>query len=143
MVLRRREPSRPDGQVARTVQHRVAQYNYVDERRGLEALGRRFTTRVSSSAAHPRDRAVSALVGGLDLTLFQYLRVAAWGNTSCQPRTSRRRSVPWDTGDAYATLATRRNLALHLELPAPIAGKMLEDLGREGYSEFPNRRASL
>jgi hypothetical protein len=40
-------------------------------------------------------------------------------------------------GDAYEVLAAAESLALHLDLPAPIVGEMLEDLGREGFTGFP------
>jgi hypothetical protein len=40
-------------------------------------------------------------------------------------------------GDAYETIAHAEGLALYLELPAPIVGEMLEDLGREGFIDFP------
>jgi len=40
-------------------------------------------------------------------------------------------------GDEYETLAQAEGLALYLDLPAPIVGEMLEDLGREGFTDFP------
>jgi hypothetical protein len=40
-------------------------------------------------------------------------------------------------GDVYESLAQAEGLALYLDLPAPIVGEMLEDLGREGFTDFP------
>jgi hypothetical protein len=40
-------------------------------------------------------------------------------------------------GDAYEVLASGERLALYLELPAPIVGEMLEDFGRDGFTDFP------
>jgi hypothetical protein len=39
--------------------------------------------------------------------------------------------------DDYETLARAEALALHLELPAPVVGEMLEDLGSAGFTDFP------
>jgi hypothetical protein len=39
--------------------------------------------------------------------------------------------------DGYEVLARAENLALHLDLPAPVVGEMLEDFAREGYTDFP------
>jgi hypothetical protein len=81
---------------------------------------------------------VVGVVGGLDLTLFQYLRVAAGGNTLVPTENvSRALGALGYQGDAYETLAHAEGLALYLELPAPIVGEMLEDLGREGFEDFP------
>ena len=39
-------------------------------------------------------------------------------------------------GDEYETLAHAEGLALYLDLPAPIVGELLEDLGRERFTDF-------
>src|SRR5918912_282482 len=39
--------------------------------------------------------------------------------------------------DGYDTRPHAEALALHLDIPAPIVGEMLEDLGREGFTDFP------
>ena len=126
------------GRLLGQFQHRVAQYNYVDEREVLRRWADGYDTRLFVRRHIHETEPVVGVVGGLDLTLFQYLRVAAGGNTLVPTEnvTKALGALGYE-GDAYATLATAETLALHLELPAPIAGEMLEDLGREGYSEFP------
>src|SRR5919107_1213253 len=81
---------------------------------------------------------VVGVVGGLDLMLFQYLRVAAGGNTivPTEDVAGALGALGYE-GDAYEVLAAAESLALHLDLPAPIVGEMLEDLGREGFTDFP------
>src|SRR5215208_4159620 len=81
---------------------------------------------------------VVGVVGGLDLTLFQYLRVAAGGNTLVPTENvSKALGALGYEGDEYETLAHAEGLALYFDLPAPIVGEMLEDLGREGFTDFP------
>jgi hypothetical protein len=81
---------------------------------------------------------VVGVVGGLNLTLFQYLRVAAGGNTLVPTENVfRALGTLGYEGDAYEAIAHAEGLALYLELPAPIVGEMLEDLGREGFVDFP------
>ena len=126
------------GRLLGQFQHRVAQYNYVDEREVLRRWADGYDTRLFVRRHIHETEPVVGVVGGLDLTLFQYLRVAAGGNTLVPTENvSKALGALGYEGDAYATLATAETLALHLELPAPIVGEMLEDLGREGYSEFP------
>jgi hypothetical protein len=70
---------------------------------------------------------------------MQFLRVAAGGNT-LEPTQETSRSLislGLSGSDEYETLATGEGLALHLEVPAPIVGGMLEDLDREGIKDFP------
>ena len=70
--------------------------------------------------------------------LFQYLRVAAGGNTLVPTENvTRALEALGYEGDAYEVLASGESLAIYLELPAPIVGEMLEDLGREGFTDFP------
>jgi hypothetical protein len=128
------------GRLLGQFQHRVAQYNYVDEREVLRRWADGYDTRLFVRRRIHETEPVVGVVGGLDLTLFQYLRVAAGGNTL----------VPTDNvaaalgalgyeGDAYEVLAAAEGLALHLDLPAPIVGEMLEDLGRESFTNFPEQ----
>jgi len=44
-----------------------------------------------------------------------------------------------ETSDEYVTLAAAENLALHLDLPAPIAGALLEDLARDDFMDYSER----
>jgi hypothetical protein len=66
--------------------------------------------------------------------------VAAGGNTLVPTQNASRalEALGYGEGaDAYETLAQAEGLALHLELPAPLVGELLEDLGREGVASFP------
>jgi hypothetical protein len=126
------------GRLLGQFQHRVAQYNYVDEREVLKRWADGYDTRLFVRRRIHETEPVVGVVGGLDLRLFQYLRVAAGGNTLVPTENvSRALGVLGYQGDDYETLATAEALALHLELPAPIVGEMLEELGREGFSDFP------
>jgi hypothetical protein len=126
------------GRLLGQFQHRVAQYNYVDEREVLRRWANGYDTRLFVRRHIHETEPVVGVVGGLDLTLFQYLRVAAGGNTLVPTENvAKALGALGYEGDAYETLAAAEGLALHLELPAPIVGEMLEDLGREGFSEFP------
>jgi len=128
------------GRLLGQFQHRVAQYNYVDEREVLRRWADGYDTRLFVRRRIHETEPIIGVVRGLDLMLFQYLRVAAGGNTL----------VPTDNvalalealgygkgADAYETLAQAEGLALHLELPAPLVGELLEDIGREGFADFP------
>src|SRR5919205_2355819 len=126
------------GQLLGQFQHRVAQYNYVDEPEVLRRWADSYDTRLFIRRRIHGTQPVVGVVGGLDLRLFQYLRVAAGGNTLVPTENvSRALGALGYEGDAYATLAHAEALALYLDLPAPIVGEMLEDLGREGYTDFP------
>jgi hypothetical protein len=126
------------GRLLGQFQHRVAQYNYVDEREVLRRWADGYDTRLFVRRRIHETEPVVGVVGGLDLTLFQYLRVAAGGNTLVPTENvSRALGALGYEGDAYQTLAYAESLALYLELPAPIVGEMLEDLGREGFEDFP------
>ena len=126
------------GRLLGQFQHRVAQYNYVDEREVLRRWADGYDTRLFIRRRIQGTEPVVGMVGGLDLTLFQYLRVAAGGNTLVPTENVRRAlgALGYE-GDAYESLAQAEGLALYLDLPAPILGEMLEDLGREGFSDFP------
>ena len=126
------------GRLLGQFQHRVAQYNYVDESEVLRRWADGYDTRLFVRRRIHETEPVIGVVGGLDLNLFQYLRVAAGGNTLVPTENvSRALGALGYEGDPYETLAHAEGLALYLELPAPIVGEMLEDLGREGFADFP------
>jgi hypothetical protein len=126
------------GRLLGQFQHRVAQYNYVDEPEVLRRWADGYDTRLFVRRRIHETEPVVGVVGGLDITLFQYLRVAAGGNTLVPTENvAKALGVLGYEGDAYEVLASGENLALHLDLPAPIVGEMLEDLGREGFTDFP------
>ena len=130
------------GRLLGQFQHRVAQYNYVDEPEVLRRWADGYDTRLFVRRRIHETEPVVGVVGGLDLMLFQYLRAAAGGNTLVPTENvAKALGALGYGGDAYETLATAESLALHLELPAPIVGEMLEDLGREGFSDFPEPRS--
>jgi hypothetical protein len=126
------------GRLLGQFQHRVAQYNYVDEREVLRRWADGYDTRLFVRRRIHETEPVVGVVGELDLTLFQYLRVAAGGNTLVPTENVRSAlgALGYE-GDAYEILAHAEGLALYLDLPAPIVGEMLEDLGREGFTDFP------
>src|SRR5215212_113489 len=126
------------GRLLGQFQHRLAQYNYVDESEVLRRWADGYDTRLFVRRRIHETEPVVGVVGGLDLTLFQYLRVAAGGNTLVPTENvSKALGALGYDGDAYDTLAHAEALALYLDLPAPIVGEMLEDLGREGFTDFP------
>jgi hypothetical protein len=126
------------GRLLGQFQHRVAQYNYVDEPEVLRRWADGYDTRLFVRRRIHETEPVIGVVGGLDLTLFQHLRVAAGGNTLVPTENvAKALGALGYEGDAYDVLASGERLALYLELPAPIVGEMLEDLGREGFTDFP------
>ena len=126
------------GRLLGQFQHRVAQYNYVDEPEVLRRWADGYDTRLFVRRRIHETEPVVGVVGGLDLTLFQYLRVAAGGNTLVPTENvAKALEALGYEGDAYEVLASGESIALYLELPAPIVGEMLEDLGREGFTDFP------
>jgi hypothetical protein len=126
------------GRLLGQFQHRVAQYNYVDEGEVLRRWADGYDTRLFVRRRIHETEPVVGVVGGLDLKLFQYLRVAAGGNTIVpNENVSKALGALGYEGDQFETLAHAEGLALYLDLPAPIVGEMLEDLGREGFTEFP------
>ena len=126
------------GRLLGQFQHRVAQYNYVDEREVLRRWADGYDTRLFVRRRILGTEPVAGVVGDLDLALFQYLRVAGGGNTLVPTENVAKAlgSLGY-VGDDYEVLAAAENVALHLELPAPIVGEMLEDLGRAGFEDFP------
>lgn len=128
------------GRLLGQFQHRVAQYNYVDEREVLRRWADGYDTRLFIRRRIYETEPVVGVVGGFDLSLIQYLRVIAGGDTLVPSEKVARalEALGYEGGaDDYEVLACAENLALHLELPAPLVGEMLEELAREGYSNFP------
>src|ERR671933_635379 len=126
------------GKLLGQFQHRVAQYNYLDEREVLRRWADGYDTRLFVRRRIHETEPVVGVVGGLDLKLFQYLRVAAGGNTLVPTENVfKALGALGYQGDVYEAIAQAEGLALYLELPAPIVGEMLEDLGREGFTNFP------
>jgi hypothetical protein len=128
------------GRLLGQFQHRVAQYNYVDEREVLRRWADGYDTRLFIRRRIYETEPVVGVVGGFDLPLIQYLRLIAGGNTLVPSENVARalNALGYEgVADDYEVLTRAENLALHLELPAPVVGEMLEDLIREGYTDFP------
>jgi hypothetical protein len=128
------------GRLLGQFRHRVAQYNYVDEREVLRRWADGYDTRLFIRRRIHDTEPVVGVLGGFDLPLLQYLRVIAGGDTLVPTEDVARalEALGYEGGtDAYETLARAESLALHLELPAPIVGEMLAELGREGFMDFP------
>ncbi len=128
------------GRLLGQFQHRVAQYNYVNEREVLRRWADGYDTRLFIRRRIYDTEPVVGVVAGFDLPLVQYLRAAAGGNTLVPTPPVRRAldALGFDEpGDDYELLARAESLALHLDLPAPIAGEMLEDIARDGLTDFP------
>src|SRR5215211_6002889 len=111
------------GQLLGQFQHRVAQYNYVSEREVLRRWADGYDTRLFIRRRIHETEPIAGVVPGFDLRLIQYLRVAAGGDTV----------VPAEE----LSRALAENLALRLELPAPIVGEILYDLAVEARLDFP------
>ncbi len=128
------------GQLLGQFQHRVAQYNYVDEREVLKRWADSYDTRLFIRRRIYETEPVVGVVSGFDFPLVQYLRVAAGGNTVV-PSEDLARALETlgfpEGGDEYEILARAESLALHLDLPAPIVGALLEDIARDGLTDFP------
>jgi hypothetical protein len=128
------------GRLLGQIQHRVAQYNYIDEREVLRRWADGYDTRLFIRRRIYETEPVVGVVGGFDLPLLQYLRVAAGGNTLVPSEgvSQALEALGYEGGaDDYEVLARAEHLALHLELPAPLVGEMLEDFAREGFTDFP------
>ena len=128
------------GRLLGQFQHRVAQYNYIGEREVLRRWADGYDTRLFIRRRIYETEPVVGVVGGFDLPLVQYLRVIAGGSTLVpSENVARALEALGYEGDAddYEVLARAEHLALHLELPAPVVGEMLEGLAREGYTGFP------
>jgi hypothetical protein len=128
------------GQLLGQFQHRVAQYNYIGEQEVLKRWADGYDTRLFIRRRIYDTEPIVGVVGSFDLPLLQYLRVIAGGDTLVPSENVARalEALGYEEGaDDYEILARAETLALHLELPAPIVGEMLADLGREGYTDFP------
>ena len=131
---------RMTGQLLGQFQHRVAQYNYIDEGEVLKRWANSYDTRLFIRRGIYETEPVAGVVEGFDLPLLQYLRVAAGGDTLVPNEAVAKALASLDfpaPGDEYETLAGAENLALHLDLPAPITGAVLEDLAREDFTDYP------
>lgn len=128
------------GRLLGQFQHRVAQYNYIDEREVLRRWADGYDTRLFIRRRIFETEPVVGVVGGFDLLLLQYLRLIAGGDTLVPSENVARalQALGYEgEADDYENLARAENLALHLELPAPIVGEILEDLARDGITDFP------
>lgn len=131
------------GQLLGQFQHRVAQYNYVDEREVLKRWANSYDTKLFIRRRIHDTEPVVGVVEGVDLPLLQYLRVAAGGDTVVPTTGLARALVALDIldedrgSDAYAVLAAAEGLALRMDLPAPILGEILEELVYEDRLDFP------
>ncbi len=128
------------GRLLGQFQHRVAQYNYVDEGEVLRRWADGYDTRLFVRRRIFETEPVIGVVGGLDLPLLQHLRVAAGGNTLVPSAEVARAlgTLSYEpAADEYETLGRAEELALRLDLPAPIVGEMLQELGREGFEDYP------
>ncbi len=133
---------RMTGQLLGQFQHRVAQYSYIDEKEVLKRWANSYDTRLFIRRGIYETEPVAGVVEGFDLTLLQYLRVAGGGDTLIPNEAVAKALEALDfpeTSDEYVTLAAAENLALHLDLPAPIAGALLEDLARDDFMDYPER----
>jgi len=128
------------GRLLGQFQHRVAQYNYVDEREVLRRWADGYDTRLFIRRRIYETEPVVGVVGGFDLYLIQYLRLIACGDTLVPTENVARALDALGYGgdeEDYEVLGRAETLALHLELPAPVVGEMLEDLARENVTDFP------
>jgi len=139
------------GRLLGQFQHRVAQYNYIEESEVLRRWADSYDTRLFIRRRIYDTEPVAGVVAGFDLPLVQYLRVAAGGDTVVPTPTIARVLAALgllggpegsDGGangeaDDYGVLAAAEGLALRLELPAPIVGEILEELAYEGRLDFP------
>jgi hypothetical protein len=128
------------GRLLGQFQHRVAQYNYIGEREVLRRWADGYDTRLFIRRRIFETEPVVGVVEGFDLPLLQYLRLIAGGNTLVpSENVARALEALGYEGDAddYEVLARAESLALHLELPAPIVGELLEDLARDEITDFP------
>lgn len=133
------------GRLLGQFQHRVAQYNYVSESEVLKRWADSHDTRLFIRRRIHETEPVAGVVPGFDLPLLQRLRVAAGGDTLVPTEEVSRAlaALGFDPGDEYDTLSHAENLALHLDLPAPIVGEMLEDIARENKTDFPEPPSDL
>jgi len=127
------------GKLLGQFQHRVAQYNYVDEREVLRRWADGYDTRLFIRRRIFETEPIIGVVGGLDLRILQHLRVACGGNTLVPTDEVARalETLGYAPADDYEALAGGEELALRLDLPAPVVGEILDELGREGFEAYP------
>lgn len=128
------------GRLLGQFQHRVAQYNYVDEREVLRRWANSYDTRLFIRRRVYDTEPVVGVVAGFDLPHVQYLRVLAGGDTVVPTGDVARALEVLGFGEAaddYEVMARAENLALQMDLPAPIVGEILEEIAREGRTDFP------
>ena len=128
------------GRLLGQFQHRVAQYNYISEREVLKRWADAYDTRLFIRRRIYETEPVVGVVDGFDLPLVQYLRVAAGGDTLVPNERIASALIALgyeEASDEYEVLGRAESLALHLDLPAPIVGALLEEISRDGLTEFP------
>jgi hypothetical protein len=132
------------GRLLGQFQHRVAQYNYIEEAEVLRRWADSYDTKLFIRRRIYDTEPVAGVVAGFDLPLVQYLRVAAGGDTVVPTPNLARALAALDllgeagaSADDYEVLAAAEGLALRLELPAPIVGELLEELAYEDRLDFP------
>lgn len=134
------------GRLLGQFQHRVAQYNYVDEREVLRRWADAYDTRLFIRRRIFETEPVAGVVTGFTFPLMQHLRVAAGGDTTVPGENIARALAALDLGepqDDYEILALAEGLALRLGLPAPVVGEMLEELACKDRLEFPEPPPAL
>ena len=137
------------GQLLGQFQHRVTQYNYVDENEVLRRWADGYDTRLFIRRRIHETEPIAGVVPGFDLASIQYLRVAAGGDTVVPtPGIARVLETlgalgEGESSDDYAVLGAAEGVAQRLELPAPIAGEILKDLDREENVRFPEPPAEV
>jgi len=127
------------GRLLGQFQHRVAQYNYLDEEEVLRRWADSYDTRLFIRRRIYDTEPMVGVIAGFDLPRVQFLRAAAGGNT-LEPTAAVSRALSalgLSGSEEYEALAAGEGLALHLDLPAPVVGAMLEDLDRENVTDFP------
>jgi hypothetical protein len=131
------------GRLLGQFQHRVAQYNYLDEREVMRRWADSYDTRLFIRRRIYETEPVIGVIEGFDFPLVQYLRVIAGGDTVVPSEEILSGLVALGVlnevvgSDDYTVLAAAENLALRLELPAPIVGEILYELVSEGRLKFP------
>ncbi|WP_273845136.1 hypothetical protein [Rubrobacter calidifluminis] len=128
------------GQLLGQFQHRVAQYNYLDEREVLRRWADSEDTKVFIRRHIPDTEPVAGIVPGVDLRMLQYLRVAAGGNTVLPSEllAAALGSLWGQPQDDYEVIAAVEELAFNLELPAPLVALMLEEMAEGGMPALPD-----
>ena len=128
------------GKLLGQFQHRVAQYNFLDEKEVLRRWADGYDTRLFVRRGILETEPIIGVVGGLEFLLFQHLRGAAGGDTlvpNADVALALENLGYGPDASPHETLAAAEDLALRLDLPAPVVGEMLGTLGREGFEDYP------